>query len=59
MTRVVEQLDLDLGDVRRLVKGPDGMVYLLPEGDTLAAMRAEYPGTRLDVVPWLPRLRFQ
>jgi hypothetical protein len=56
--RPLYQLELDVGDRRRLVRGDNGMTYLLPAGDTLAAFRAEYPGARLEVVPWPPRVRF-
>ena len=55
----MKQLELDIGDRPRLVKGEGGMYYLLPAGDTLAAMRADYPVSKLEVVPWPKRVVFK
>lgn len=54
-----EQLDLDIPDRPRLVKGEGGMYYLLQAGETLAGFRADYPATKLDVVPWPGRAVFK
>ena len=53
------QLELDIPDRPRLVKGDGGMYYVLPAGDTLEAFRREYGASKLEVVDWPERVRFR